>query len=312
MSAKKKKDFDKGADVRHASSRTEIQTGLDVLTQELLVKNEKFDPSLVVVQGDLMGHVFRIKEGENIIGRHPKSEIELKQRIISTKHAVIKRLGEHILIEDLNSSNGTVVNKGRLSKEYKLKRGDLVKVGTYVFKYVDRSLDIDFAEQLHLQGSTDLLTGAFNKGYVMKALASSIEIAKGGFPLSLIVTDLDHFKKVNDTHGHLAGDYVLKETCRLIKESVLRPEDILGRFGGEEFVVILPDINIENALRVAERIRTTLQVHSFEYADKKIPVTTSIGVCEWSPEFPNANAMFEKTDQLLYQAKMAGRNRVCS
>ncbi|MEO5666730.1 MAG: GGDEF domain-containing protein, partial [Bdellovibrionota bacterium] len=136
------------------------------------------------------------------------------------------------------------------------------------------------------------------------------EVAKSGFPLSIVIFDLDHFKRVNDTYGHIAGDYVLKETTRVIKETVVRSEDILGRWGGEEFLLIMPDAKLEVAVGVAERIRKTMEMHDFVFSGMKIPVTASLGVAIWIPALKTAEDFLEVSDQLLYKSKQDGRNRV--
>jgi two-component system cell cycle response regulator len=128
----------------------------------------------------------------------------------------------------------------------------------------------------------------------------------------LILVDLDHFKKINDTHGHPAGDFVLKETCRILVESVFRVEDVLGRYGGEEFMVLLPDCDFEVASDVAERARKTLENHKFIFEGKTIPVSASFGVTGWKPTYKKADDLVAFVDTLLYEAKRAGRNRVVS
>jgi diguanylate cyclase (GGDEF)-like protein len=298
--------------VRHTATRTEVQTAADTAVQELFQQAEKPDPALIVIQGDMIGRVFRIKEGRNIIGRHPNCAITVHQRAVSGFHAEITRSEKGVILQDLQSTNGTVHNKQKIARPVALRPGDLVKVGGSVFKYVESKLDAAFTENLHQQVTRDPMTGVYNKGYALKALSSSMEIAKAGYPLSVIMFDLDHFKKINDTHGHLAGDFILKEVCRVLIDSVVRVEDVLGRFGGEEFMVIMPDCAIEAAESVAERIRKTLEGHDFDFEGKKIPVTASIGVCSWVPSFKTPEDMIAIADQLLYKSKQAGRNRVSS
>jgi len=297
-------------DVRVTSTRTEFLTHPSVMTDELLKRAEGLDPAFIVVQGDMLGRVFRLKEGINFIGRQPDNAVPVQQRAVSGRHAQVRREGKTVILEDLKSTNGTILNKEKIERPMVLQQNDLVKVGTCVFKYSENQLDTSFSESLHLKGSIDELTGIHNKAYLMSSMSAAIEVAKSGYPLSMLMFDLDHFKRVNDTYGHLAGDYVLKETCRLIKESVVRSEDILGRFGGEEFVVIMPDAKLEVAVGVAERIRRTLETHDFIFSGMKIPVTTSLGVASWIPSYRTADEFLEVADQLLYKSKQEGRNRV--
>jgi two-component system cell cycle response regulator len=304
-----KKDWEQ---VRHTATRTEIQTSHDSAAADLLAQVDKIDPALVVVQGDLIGKVFKLIEGRTIVGRHPTSNIVLGQRAVSTVHAEIRRNDGVVIIEDMGSTNGTMLNKTKLTKPQALTVGDLIRIGSSVFRYVEKQIDSSVSESMHQQMTRDALTGIFNRGYVMRALQSSIEIAKTGYPLGLIMFDLDHFKKVNDTYGHLAGDYVLKETCRVVSESVVRGEDAFGRYGGEEFIVIMPDCAADAAEQIAERVRSSIESHVFEFEGSKIPVTSSVGVASWVPKYDSADAFIAVVDELLYKSKQAGRNRVSS
>lgn len=297
-------------EVRATSTRTEVMTNPGEDASELLEQAERPDPALIVIQGDMLGKVFRIKEGKSRAGRHPSNDICVQQRAVSAHHAEIRRQGGTVVIEDMGSTNGTVLNGVTLERPMLLQKDDQVKIGSCVFRYSDNQLDASFTENLHQKGSVDGLTGVYNKAYLLQSLASSMEVARSGFPLSVVIFDLDHFKKTNDTFGHLAGDYVLKETCRIIKESGVRAEDVLARFGGEEFVLIMPDANLEVALDVAERIRRTLETHSFTYDGRSIPVTASLGVVTWVPAYRSADDMIEAADRLLYKSKQEGRNRV--
>jgi diguanylate cyclase (GGDEF)-like protein len=297
--------------VRNTATRTELQTVPDADIRELLLKAGMQEAALIVVQGESMGKVFRLKPGRNVIGRHVDSTIQINQRAVSSFHTDI-RVGtdQSAILEDLKSLNGTYVNSNKVETPVLLKQNDLVKVGSYVFKYVDNHLDASFSETLHEAGTIDTLTGAYNKGHLLKLINSSIDIAKGGFLLSLIIFDLDHFKKVNDTYGHIAGDYVLKESVKIIRDQVIRADDKLGRFGGEEFVVLMHDTPLQVAKEVAERVRATLAAHAFEFEGQRIPVTASLGVALWNPSFKSAADFLNFVDQLLYKSKQNGRNRV--
>jgi two-component system, cell cycle response regulator len=300
--------------VRNTATRTELQTVPDADIRELLIKAGMQEAALIVVQGDSMGKVYRLKPGRNVIGRHADANIQINQRAVSSFHADIRvaqdQQNQSAILEDLKSLNGTYVNSSQVDRPILLKQNDLVKIGSFVFKYVDNHLDASFTESLHEAGTLDALTGAYNKGHVMKLLNSSMEIAKGGFLLCLIILDLDHFKKVNDTYGHIAGDYVLKESVKIIRDQVIRADDKLGRFGGEEFVVLMHDTPLQVAKEVAERVRATLAAHHFEFEGQKIPVTASLGVALWNPSFKTAAEFLDFADRLLYKSKQNGRNRV--
>ncbi|NCN26222.1 diguanylate cyclase [bacterium] len=310
MSAKKPKNpVWKNKDSDQTATKTAVETSPNANVQELLDEAAKKQPAMIVMQGENMGEVFNLQNGDFTIGRHPNCDISLNQRAVSGFHAVIRVSDSSVILEDTNSTNGTHLNKDKIERPAVLQAGDLVKVGSTVLRFVDSKLDAKFTESLHTQGTRDPLTGVFNKGHVLKSLDSSIDIARTGYSLCLIMLDIDHFKKINDTYGHIAGDFILKELCALIKELV-RSEDVIGRFGGEEFVVTLPDSPLDVAAGIAERIRLTIEEHSFNFQDKKIPVTSSLGVSDWQPKYTNAEEFIEAVDKLLYKSKRNGRNKV--
>lgn len=269
----------------------------------------KLQPALLMVQGEHPGMVIRLRPGANVIGRDPACEISLSERAASRRHADINWADASVTLTDLNSTNGTLLDAQRITAPVPLQQNALIKIGGCVFRYVDNQLDVETLEAMHSRGTTDPLTGAWNKGHLLKTLGSAMEISSSGPPLCLIGLDLDRFKSVNDTYGHLAGDLVLKETCRLVR-SIVRPQDVLGRFGGEEFFVVLPGCGIEAAVAIAERIRSTIESHSFEFSGTRISVTASLGVCECGREMASPEAFIARADELLYRSKREGRNRV--
>ena len=130
-------------------------------------------------------------------------------------------------------------------------------------------------------------------------------------PLSLILFDIDFFKHVNDRYGHLSGDYVLRKACALLKDRVLRSEDVFGRYGGEEFIVILPEATLQKACEIAERLRATVEKFPFEYYGHAFPIAISLGVGEMDISTKTPEDLIKKTDAALYKAKQSGRNQVC-
>ncbi len=297
---------------RESDTKTEIQTSLDDLARDAFDKSQKWNPSFVVIQGDMIGRVYQLKEAKTLIGRHPSCQISIQHRAVSSQHAQILRSSDSIVIEDLKSTNGTFVNKAKITSQTVLKTGDLVRMGGTVLKYVDSELDVDFSESLHNQMTRDALTGVFNRGYVLKALSSLMELARTGSQLSMILVDLDHFKKINDTMGHLAGDQVLRDTCKVLVESVFRAEDVIGRYGGEEFIALLPDCPKVTAVEVAERARKAIEGHRYFFEQKRIQVTASLGVTAWDPKYTTPEEFISEVDSKLYQAKRTGRNKVVS
>jgi diguanylate cyclase (GGDEF)-like protein len=165
------------------------------------------------------------------------------------------------------------------------------------------------AEVLEKFAYTDALTGLYNRRHFMELAQNVTEKAKRfDSPCYAMILDLDFFKKINDTYGHLAGDEVLKEASAVMK-TTLRSYDLLARYGGEEFVVLISDTSEEDVLHLADRIRELISRTTFMYNDVKMSCTVSIGVAKNSGDF-TISSLLEKADKALYAAKESGRNRV--
>ena len=161
--------------------------------------------------------------------------------------------------------------------------------------------------QLEALSTTDWLTKVSNRSKLDAIFGEQIQRAQRyGAPFSILLCDVDFFKRVNDTHGHQCGDQVLVELAKLLKNS-LRQMDHVGRWGGEEFLVILPETQLEEAVTLAERLRSAVDAHAFPGAQRH--VTISLGVSSYQPD-DTADAMTARADQALYRAKSEGRNRV--
>jgi diguanylate cyclase (GGDEF)-like protein len=171
-------------------------------------------------------------------------------------------------------------------------------------------------ERLRMRAFVDALTGVWNRGALFDLLHREIERAKRSkSSLSLAILDIDHFKSVNDTFGHPAGDEVLKELCARLQKGV-RPYDAVGRYGGEEFVVVFPDTTIEQAATLAERLRSAVEAAPFVLGGQEQTLTVSAGVTglrlkgESGPPEDTLESLLQRADDALYQAKRSGRNRV--
>ena len=170
-------------------------------------------------------------------------------------------------------------------------------------------------EEIKALSRIDALTGSYNRGYLTEHLPLEITRARRyKHPFSLIICDIDHFKKVNDTYGHQAGDKVLKELVRFINESIRKDVDWLARYGGEEFVIVLPETDAKNAGILGERLCSNLSQRVIEIQGKQINITASFGVTGFDPTASDENispeALINEADKFLYQAKKEGRNRV--
>ncbi|MBF0207465.1 MAG: GGDEF domain-containing protein [Oligoflexia bacterium] len=271
----------------------------------------------VVVGGDINGTIFDLKVGSFSVGRSADNQISLDYQGISRKHinvVVSVNPDESVLVTvaDLGSKNGTYLNNVKLDGSVQLKKGDVLKLGAIALKYIPKGDPERLTyDKLNKDAVTDGLTKCYNKAYFNQSCDALVKKSQvTGNPLTLILFDLDHFKKLNDNYGHDAGDFVLKEIAELIRSEKIREKDIFARYGGEEFVILLPDANIKNGFQIAERIRQSVADHDFVYANKKLPVTVSVGVADYRHGIECGVDLFKRVDIALYKSKNSGRNQV--
>lgn len=261
--------------------------------------------------GPYIGERYILQNKEITIGRDLENDLIIEQDIVSRKHAkIIYKDGNYIIV-DLNSTNGTYVNH-KLIKSHLLRSGDLITIGGTIFKFISGD-DVENAyhEEIYRLTIIDGLTDAYNKRYLLEVLKKELERAKRyKRDLSLLMLDIDFFKKINDNYGHLVGDKVLRDLVGLIKANI-RQEEIIGRYGGEEFVLVLPETDSKGAYMLAERLRKIIELYKFIFEDVVIPVTVSIGVSSLNGrEDIDYMKLIEEADANLYKAKKSGRNRV--
>ena len=267
---------------------------------------------LVVLAGASLGEMYKIEHDKTVIGRGQKAEVRLLDDGISREHAQITVEGTKIVLQDLGSTNGTFCNGLKVDRK-ELVDGDKILVGSTTilkFTYHD-NLDEIFQKQMYESALRDGLTKAFNKKYFTDRLESELTFAiRHVSALSLVMFDIDHFKKVNDTYGHQAGDHVLSSISTLLT-SALRAEDVFARYGGEEFAVICRGTDLVQAQIVGERLRKAVEKHNFVFEGTQIPVTISVGIAGLpDPEVKDAPDLVSRADKALYQSKHGGRNRV--
>lgn len=245
------------------------------------------------------------------VGRGTENRIVLDNDSVSRRHCRVEKRNSQWYVVDLDSTNGTYVNDEQVT-EYAMRRGDQVKIGDTIVKYLSgQDLEAQYHETIYKMTIVDGLTGIHNKRYLMETLEREIPRARRHQrPLSVVMFDIDHFKQVNDNYGHLAGDYVLKELANLVK-SRLRPDDVLGRYGGEEFAAILPETSSPGAASIAEDLRRRIEERRFVFEGEHIPVTVSLGCAELMGDM-DVLAILKAADEKLYEAKRSGRNRVCA
>lgn len=287
---------------------TDIKAALAAAEKEA----ENKPACLLVVGGDLNGTLFDLLDGETTIGRNPDCTIPLDFGGISRKHFKVNVSNLDVTITDLGSSNGTFVNNQKIQVPTQLNKADMIKIGEIALKFLPKGDTERLTyDKLHLEASTDGLTGCFNKSYFNNKLDLEVKKSKvTGTPLSLIIFDLDHFKKLNDNWGHDAGDYVLKEKAKLLRDNGIRKGDTFARYGGEEFVVLLPNTNLKQAFEIAERLRKIIEDYNFVYEGQKLPVTASIGVADYRQGVNTGTDLFKRADSAVYKSKEGGRNQV--
>jgi two-component system, cell cycle response regulator len=282
----------------------------------LLDKEEQKSGYLMILSSAapaVMGKLFKVDGKQTDIGRSRDCEVCIEDESVSRRHARLIRAGEDYLLEDLGSANGTFVNGIRVPKAT-LRAGDKVQVGSttvLMFSLHDR-LEEQFQNRVYEAATLDGLTEVFNRRYLEDVLEKEYAFcSRHEVPLSVVMVDVDRFKLINDTHGHLAGDYVLWQVARLLV-SVVRIEDMVGRYGGEEFTLVLRETDRAGALVCAERCRSVIQMNRFRHNDTAIPVTISAGVSTITRAVAGKSArdLVAAADKGLYRAKETGRNRV--
>ncbi|MBI2092795.1 MAG: diguanylate cyclase [Deltaproteobacteria bacterium] len=267
---------------------------------------------ILFLSGPLIGKLMHLENGLTTIGRAPDANIAINDSRISRHHLQIDVSSENVTIEDLGSTNGTFINGERVKKQ-KLADGDKIQISsTTVFKFAlqDKTENI-FHKELYKMAIIDPVTNIYNKRFFLERLKDEFSHAKRSkMGLSLLMIDIDFFKKVNDTHGHLAGDMLLHQLAKIIK-SMVRGEDVLARYGGEEFVAILRGAKKDGAFNLAERIRLKVESSPLIFEEKKIPITISIGVASLDEvnEHSELCELIKDADEKLYQSKQNGRNR---
>jgi two-component system cell cycle response regulator len=196
-------------------------------------------------------------------------------------------------------------------KDARLADHDLIKIGATIFKFLSgTSVERAYYEEIYRVMTVDGLTGAYNKRYLMEALGREVaRSARYGRDLSLVLLDIDRFKEINDAHGHLGGDAILSAVCHAVAREI-RKEDVLARFGGDEFAVLLPETDLEHARLLAEKVRGIVAAVEAAVGDAPVPVTVSLGVASLVPATEIAEELVRRADEHLYEAKRAGRNCV--
>ena len=270
-------------------------------------------PTLKVLTGSQAGLTHVMAGEQTVVGRGAQCDLQIEDASLSRRHCRLLRRGGGFFIEDLESRNGTRVDGERISAVRPIYDGALIELAagmTLKFSVKD-DLELEAEQRLYQSAVLDPLTGLHNRRHLDERLRAELAYAsRHDSPLSLLVLDIDHFKKINDTLGHAAGDAALRGLGERLHRSV-RTEDVVARFGGEEFAVIARGIMAAGALLLAERMRETIAKLRIPFEATTISFTVSIGIVTRDAKrpFDNVDELFKAADAALYKAKQSGRNR---
>ena len=274
----------------------------------------KGNDCLVVIytkEPTLLGRRFVLDSSPMRVGRGVENHIILEGDSVSRRHAHLEqRVGGWWCVDD-GSTNGSYVNDEQIMRESRLGNGDRIKIGPTIFKFLSgEDVESQYHEEIYRMTIIDGLTQVHVKRYLLEQLDKELMRARRhARDLSFLMLDIDHFKKINDRHGHLAGDYVLKEVARLLSQRIRRDET-LARYGGEEFAIVLPETTLEGARALAEGLRERVEQSRFAFQGEIIRVTISIGGAMVDESDRTSLDLIQRADDKLYEAKRAGRDRV--
>ncbi|MFK7825357.1 MAG: diguanylate cyclase [Oligoflexales bacterium] len=282
-------------------------------------RQKKSVASLVQYSGSALGKRYMLAGEKLTIGRSVDADITIGEASVSRIHARIIQQNENIIIEDAGSANGTYINDQKVIGRMSLNDQDMLRLGTVLLKFFSSdNIDGFIQDKIYRMATIDAGTQIYNKQYLLDSLTSEFQSSiSSGRKMSIIYYDLDHFKRVNDTYGHNAGDQILRESSHLVKK-LIRKDDILGRFGGEEFIIILPNTDSKTAYELGERVRSACANHIYKLevvsGGKKQLVqhqqTFSVGISQISSKMRTPKDLLESADKKLYASKQSGRNKV--
>jgi diguanylate cyclase (GGDEF)-like protein len=269
---------------------------------------------LFVIQGPQLGSVFALHEPSILVGRGSSADVLLSDDSVSSEQARLLLEAGQVYLEDLGSERGTFLNDERVTQRMKLVDGDRLRFGgttlarfSMVDELEERALLTLFELSLR-----DPLTRLYNRRYFDRRVHDEFSFAqRHGAALAVLLIDIDHFKRVNDTFGHHVGDVVLEVVAHCIQK-MMRPEDVLARYGGEEFIVLARSTSLRNAEILAERVRRSVQALALNLNGNALRVTVSVGVAalDAGTHFHAEDELVAAADSAMYSAKRAGRNSV--
>jgi len=273
-------------------------------------------PGLVVLNGTDLGKVFYFDEDGKAIGRDPEAQIHLHDDSVSRRQAQVYRQraedsgAVQYVVVDLHSTNGTLVNEERISKAF-LHDGDKIRVGDTTLKFtLHDEAEYNYYQAIQRRIEIDDLTGMLTISFFYEQLEQQLKRAqryRSG--LSVLMMDVDHLKAVNEAHGHLAGSLVIKTVGHLLREHVAKLGQV-GRYGGDEFIAFVRDLEPEKVLEKLEPVRQVIEDHAFTFKDQRARITLSTGVASYPWDGRNREELVTAADAALFKAKQKGKNRV--
>jgi len=289
----------------------------NIPTKKMGEKEPTLHPVLIVMTGPTKGQTINLEKQDRwTLGRSADNDVTFYDNSVSRRHCeIVHDQAGNWILKDLNSSNGCFIGGTKVNKSQQLKADDQIHMSSQaIVKFVlQDQAGVAVQKELYESAKRDALTGIASKQFFLDRLGEEFfHHKRTKKPLSVIVADVDFFKKVNDTYGHLAGDYVLKEIGAVLN-SIVRRGDMVARYGGEEIVFFLRETTPKGATIFAERARQLIEEHKFEFEGNKIPVTVSLGLSTYQDgNFQEPVEMIKSADKCLYEAKEGGRNKVVS
>ena len=266
---------------------------------------------LLMVHGDETGRRHRLNLNEIVtLGRSADATIVINDNRISGIHCTVVRTAHGVMVEDHHSRNGTYIDDKRIAEKTPLHMDAQLRLGRTVMRLEMKSdEEIAREEKLFKDATTDPLTRIPNRRWFTERAVDEIEFSRRHQrSLCVVMLDVDHFKKINDNYGHPIGDLVLSTLAGVLFEQK-RAEDLLCRYGGEEFILLLRETQMPQAVVFCNRLRVAVESFAFCWGEVKVPVSVSIGISAHRAD-DTLEKLIQRADEALYTAKQNGRNRV--